>query len=133
MDLKKMHSHYTNHSKIIAWTTFLTITFLANCYFTSSCNAESKFTTIEEKMYEENGIFYKTNRFGDIFPLWEAIPENELTEKLLTFINALKEKESPIIIEIPHEKSPLLKAVIDSHFTLHYADQSQSAWIIHGL
>lgn len=86
--------------------------------------------TTTEEIYEESGIFYKTNRFGDIYPLWEDIPEKNLTEKLLSFIEIFQEKQTPIIIEIPHDKSPLLKAIIQSNFTLHYADQTKSSWII---
>src|SRR4051812_41422234 len=76
-----------------------------------------------EKVYEEGGIFYKVNRFGDIFPIWQNIPEKDLTEKLLGFIEAVKEKKSPIILEIPHETSPILDAIIKSNFIFHYADQ----------
>lgn len=83
-----------------------------------------------EEIHEANGIFYKTNRFGDIFPIWQNIPENELTEKLLVFIEAVKEKKAPVIIEIPHETSSLLNAVIKSNFRFHYADQKKSEWIV---
>lgn len=83
-----------------------------------------------EEIQEKNGIFYKTNRFGDIFPLWENISEKKLTEKLITFVDTIKEKGAPIIVEIPHEKSPILNAIIKSNFTFYHANQNESQWIV---
>src|SRR5262245_13139030 len=82
------------------------------------------------EVYEINGMSYTMNRFGDIFPIWQNIPENQLTEKLLAFIDVFKEKSSPIIIEIPHENSPILNALIKSNFTFRSGDQNKSEWIV---
>ena len=83
-----------------------------------------------QEIYEAEGVFYKTNRFGDIFPIWQNIPQVELKNKLITFVEAVKEKGSPIILEIPHEKSPLLNTLIQASFSLYHADQVKSEWII---
>lgn len=130
-------------------TTHLNVLFVYALFFFTICNTVScyscevkKITTLDddsraskeqyskgEEFYQENGVSFKRNHFGDIFPFWEDIPNEKLTEKLLTFVDTVKEKGSPIMIEIPHEKLPILNAVMNSNFTLHYADQRQSVWI----
>lgn len=83
-----------------------------------------------EDQLKINDVFYKTNQFGDIFPIWQSIPEEELKEKLLNFAEPFKETRRAIILEIPHERSAILDIVRQAHFTFHYGDQDQTTWVI---
>ena len=77
-----------------------------------------------------NEIPYHMNRYGDIFPLWQSIPEEELGDKLLTLVEPFKEKKQAIILHIPHEKFSILNAILHAGFTFHYGDQNGSTWVV---
>lgn len=84
-----------------------------------------------EEISKEKGALYTTNRFNDIFPQWQGVPEEELTEKLLGFVESIKDKKnSAIRIEVPHDRSSIFSALIKANFIFHYADQCHSEWII---
>lgn len=77
-------------------------------------------------------IKYSRNSFGDIFPDWQNIEENQIAQKLLTFSQEAQKiyPYSPVIIEIPHAKAHLFPALLTAHFTLRYANDAMSEWII---
>lgn len=75
-------------------------------------------------------IPYHVNRYGDIFPHWPTIHDEELRDKLLAFIETFKEKKQAIILQIPHERSPILNAISRAGFTFHGGDQKGSTWIV---
>ena len=100
-------------------------------YFTHICPNEV--IICNEDQQKIHDVYYKTNQFGDIFPIWQNIPEVELKEKLLNFAEPFKETRQAIILEIPHERSAILDIVRQAHFTFHYGDQDQTTWVIKNL
>lgn len=70
-----------------------------------------------EDIHYVNDVPYQVNRYGDIFPLWQNIPEQELGNKLLRFIEPFKETKQAIILQVAHEKSPILRAILHAGFT----------------
>lgn len=99
----------------------------------SLVSAPTKSLYTAEDQQKINDVFYKTNQFGDVFPIWQSIPEEKLKEKLLNFAEPFKETRRAIILEIPHEKSAILDIVRQAHFTFHYGDQDQTTWVIKNL
>jgi 8-oxo-dGTP pyrophosphatase MutT (NUDIX family) len=83
-----------------------------------------------EYIHEQAGIFYKTDKFGDIYPKWDNIPKEELPQKLSNFVSVFENTDSAIILEIPHAHSPILKAAIEAKFAFHYGNQSKTEWVI---
>lgn len=82
-------------------------------------------------LYEICGMQYTKNNFGDIFPLWQNIPSEQLTEHLSKFVNALKDevKETPFIIQVPHEKAAALNSIKQVGFAFYHANNDRSEWI----
>lgn len=103
-----------------------------------------------ETTYECENIPYTFNRFGDILIQWHTISEDQLLQNITRFIDALKKndaqstntntpsigdftltnKNSPFIIEIPHERASIIPAIKQVGFTLHCANNEKTVWII---
>jgi len=84
----------------------------------------------DEDSCQMHGISYTKNKYGDIFPCWKNIPEEDLNKKLLAFIEPFKETRQAIILKIPYETSSILNAVVQAGFTFHCGDQNQLTWIV---
>lgn len=83
-------------------------------------------------IFEHEGVQYEKNNFGDIFPLWQEIPLENLSEKLSNFIVSLKNsvKNSPFIIVVPHNKALAIQAIKETNFfLLYHADNNKTEWI----
>lgn len=87
-------------------------------------------TLTQPTMLTCEGVSYNTNRFGDIFPQWQSIPEQELTETLVRFVGALKHQQAPFIIEIPHDRASAIPHIRGAGFTFHCGDNEKTVWII---
>jgi len=88
------------------------------------------FESDTSKTYELVGIQYKKNNFGDIFPLWQDIPQEELLSNLSQFVSFLDmAKGTPCIIEVPHSRGAVLDIIKQAGFTLHYANSDKTEWI----
>jgi len=88
------------------------------------------FESDTSKTYELVGIQYKKNNFGNIFPLWQHIPQEELLSKLSQFVSYLDMiKGTPCIIEVPHSKVAVLDIIKKIGFTLHYTNNDKTEWI----
>lgn len=82
-------------------------------------------------VHEAAGMRYARNNFGDIFPQWQDIRSEDLTHKLSSFVNLLKdtEKNTPFFVEVPHEKASEIVAIKKAGFTFHYANNDRTEWI----
>lgn len=108
----------------------LTIVFVTNfSFFLHGMEKSTKQT--ECPLYECAGVQYKKNNFGDIFPQWQNIPHEQLHTQLSSFVNTLKDtiKETPFIIEVPHEKAAILDAIKKAGFSFYHGDNDKSEWI----
>ncbi len=83
------------------------------------------------KIYELESVRYKKNNFGDILPLWEEIPLENLNEQLSFLVNSLKDKiqGTPFIINVPHNKAAALDHIRQAGFVLHHANNDKTEWI----
>lgn len=81
--------------------------------------------------HETGNMWYKKNNFGDIFPQWQDIPSAQLTERLSTFVNLLKDElqETPFIVEVPHAKAGNIDAIKNAGFTFFHCNNDKSEWI----
>src|SRR5262245_26048042 len=88
--------------------------------------------SINVHAHQCNGVNYKKNQFGDIFPEWEEIPNQNFTETLSKFIEcANKEEKNPVIkIDIPLEKSSYIHLVKSSGFELFAATSAKIEFIV---
>jgi ADP-ribose pyrophosphatase YjhB (NUDIX family) len=81
--------------------------------------------------HEAGNMWYKKNNFGDIFPQWQEIPHEKLSERLSNFVNLFKDTvpETPFIVEVPHEKAAGLDAIKKAGFIFYHGNNDKSEWI----
>ncbi len=65
--------------------------------------------------HEATGIHYTKNNFGDIFPEWQNIPQEQLTERLSAFSNLLKDD--------------VLDSIKKAGFIFYHGNNDKAEWI----
>jgi ADP-ribose pyrophosphatase YjhB (NUDIX family) len=87
--------------------------------------------TVEATSSETNGVFWKKDNFGNIWPNVQAIESNELGTKLEQFVTGLQEKEkgNAFLVHLPHEEGQKAVALVKAGFKPHYTDTSKTEWV----
>lgn len=87
--------------------------------------------TVEATSSETNGVQWKKDNFGNIWPDVQAIESSELGTKLEQFITGLQEKEkgNAFLVHLPHEEGQKAVALVKAGFKPHYTDTSKTEWV----
>ncbi len=86
---------------------------------------------LEATVSETNGVQWKKDNFGNIWPNVQAIEPTELGTKLQQFVAGLQEKEkgNAFLVHLPHEEGQKAVALVKAGFKPHYTDTSKTEWV----